>query len=286
MQKCNLVLSGGGVRSYAHLGVYRYLCEQNIEINEITAVSGGAIIAPFIFVKREVDKLIKLFKNAKLQNLLFPFWFVPNKFEFLFIEPRTIKLGEWVEKQFNEDELIQIHSTDKLHIMATKNPLCSIQAVYTDMLTITDLKNSIAASSAISGIFKEHFVNDCTYIDGGHWTNCPIFFDFKNKSLPVVAVNLGYPGLLEENEGRISKIIKGLEIGSYARVREDIKRWEFEKNCGSRKDLFVINPPVWNIRSLDFNLKEWQIHDMIESGYKAAKYVLSNVDAYNSTHLQ
>lgn len=275
MQKCNLVLSGGGVRSYAHLGVYRYLCEQNIEIDEIAAVSGGAIVAPFIFVKREISKLIKLFKETKLHRFVFPVWFVPDKFEFLFIEPKTIKLGEWVEKQFSETELRQIHSTDKLHIMATKNPLCNIKAIYTDMLEITDLKNSIAASSAISGIFKEHFVNDCTYIDGGHWDNCPIFFKFHDKSLPVVAISLGYPGLLEKDDGRISKIIKGLEISSYARVQEDIKRWDFEKGCGKRGDLFVINPAVWNIRSLDFNLKEWQLHKMIEAGYKAAKYVLS-----------
>ncbi len=280
MQKCNLVLSGGGVRSYAHLGVYRYLCENNIEIDEIAAVSGGAIVAPFIFVKREVDKLIRLFKETKLHRLLFPIWFVPDKFEFLFIEPKTIKLGEWVEKQFSQAELQQIHSTDKLHIMATKNPLCSVKAIYTDMLEITDLKNSITASSAISGIFKEHFVNDCTYIDGGHWQNCPIFFNFNDKSLPVVAVSLGYPGLLEKNEGRISKIIKGLEISSYARVQEDIKRWDFEKSCGKRGNLFVINPGVWNIKSLDFNLKEWQVHELTEAGYKAAKHVLSGIENF------
>ena len=192
----------------------------------------------------------------------------------MFVQPSTYKLGEWVEKQLTQNEIQEIQSSGKLHIMATKNPLCGKKAIYTDMLNITDLKNAIASSSAISGVFKEQKVGDCTYIDGGHWDNCPIFFDFKKNSLPLLAVSLGYPGLLEKNDGRISKIIKGLEIASYAKVQEDIERWEFEKNCGKRSDLFVVNPPVWNVHSLDFNLKDFQIDGMIEAGYKACRETL------------
>ena len=200
---------------------------------------------------------------------------MPDKFEYLFFQPSTLKIGQWVEKQFIEEELNRIKSSGKLHIMATRNPLCGIKAMYTDTLQITDLKNSIAASSAISGIFKEHKVRDCTYIDGGHWNNTPIFFDFQNNFMPLLAVNLGYTGLLEKEGGRISKIIRGIEISSYAKVQEDIQRWEFEKSCKQRGDLFVVNPAAWNIHSLDFNLKNWQIDELVEAGYKAAKISLS-----------
>ena len=277
MQTYNLVLSGGGVRSYAHLGVYKYCFEQEILFNEIVAVSGGALIAPFIYVRKNPDEVINLFKKVKIHKMLFPFWFMPDKFEFLFTQPSTIKISKWVESQFTQDELNRIHSrkgeitSPLLHIMSTKNPKCGTKAMYTDMLKITDLKNAIAASCAISGIFKEHKVTDCTYIDGGHWNNCPIFFNFEDKFIPTLAVSLGYPGLLEDMGGRISKIIRGIEISSYAKVQEDIERWEFEKDCKQRGDLFVINPKVWNVRSLDFNLKDFQIDEMIEAGYKAAR---------------
>ena len=277
MKSFNLILSGGGVRSYAHLGVYKYCFEQNIAFNEIVAVSGGSLIAPFIFLRKNPDEVINLFKKDKINRKLFPFWFVPDKFECLFVEPHTFKLGQWLEEQFIEEELEKIQNSRKLHIMATKNPVCGIDAMYTDMLKITDLKNSVASSSAISGIFKEHKVGNCTYIDGGHWNNCPIFFDFENNFLPVLAVNLGYVGLKEKQGGRISKVISGLEINSFARVQEDILRWDFEKSCRKRGDLFVVNPPVWNISSLDFNLKSWQIDDLIEQGYRAAKETLSKI---------
>ena len=271
MQKYNLILSGGGVRSYSHLGVYKLLYENNIQIDEIVSVSGGSLVAPFIYLKKSPKEVIEIFKRAKLHKLLFPFWFVPNKFEFLFYQPSTLKLGEWLENQFSISELNQIKSSEKLHIMATKNPLCGIKAMYPNMLKITDLKNAVAASCAISGVFKEVKVDSCTYLDGGHWNNCPIFFEFKDSFVPVIAVSLGYVGLKEKEGGRISKIIRGFEINSYARVQEDIKRWDFEKTCGKRGELFVIEPPVWNVNSLDFDLKEWQIEDMVEIGYRAAK---------------
>ena len=281
MKTFNLVLSGGGVRSYAHLGVYKYCFENNIEFEEIVAVSGGALVAPFIYLRKNPKEVIELFKGAKTHRMLFPFWFVPDEFEFLFIQPSTMKLGEWLEKQFTQAELSKIESSNNLHIMATKNPICGTKAMYTDMLKITDLKNAVAATSAISGIFKEHRIGDCTYIDGGHWNNCPIFFDFNNNFTSLAVVNLGYVGLKEKEGGRISKIISGIEISSFARVQEDIERWEFEKSCKKRGDLFVINPPVWNISSLNFNLKIWQIDDMIEAGYKAAKVLLATSMAVN-----
>ena len=273
MRKYNLILSGGGAKSYAHLGVYKYCFENGIQFEEITAISGGSIVAPFICLRKEPDELIKILKKAKIHNLLFPIWFVPQKFEILITQPSTYKLGEWVEEQIKQfpSGLEMLKLSNKLHIMATKNPLCGVKALFTDMLKITDLKNSIAASTAISGIFKDHKVGDCSYLDGGHWNNCPIFFDFKENSLPLLVSNLGYTGLVEKEGGRISKIMRGLEISSFARVQEDIVRWDFEKTCNKRGDLFVVNPAAWNIHSLDFNLKDSQMDILIDAGYKAAK---------------
>lgn len=279
--KCNLVLSGGGVRSYAHLGVYKYCFENNIQFNEIVSISGGSFISPFVFLGREPEELISLFKSTKIHKMLFPFWFVPDKFECLFTQPSTYKLGEWIENKLLEMcgdlALEKIKSSDLLHIMATKNPICGTKLMFQDMLQLTDLKNSIAASSAISGIFQERKIGNCSYIDGGHWNNCPIFFDFKDSSLPLIVSNLGYAGLVENEGGRISKIMRGLEISSFARVQEDIVRWDFEKTCNKRGELLMVNPAAWNIHSLDFNLKDWQMDCLIGAGYKAAKMSLQKI---------
>lgn len=275
MQLYNLVLSGGGVRSYAHIGFYKYCFENNIHFNEIVCVSGGSILAPFIYLRKNPEYLESIFKKEKIHKNLFPFWFVPDKFEFLLYEPSSIKLGEWVEKYFSKEELNKIYKEKKLHIMATLFPNKKEKVKSVDVLSIADLKNSIAASSAISGIFKQHKIGNNIYIDGGHWNNCPLFFDFQNSSLPLIVVNLGYAGLLDKEGGRISKIIKGLEVSSFSRFKEELIRWDFEKKCGQRGNLISITPNVWNINSLNFNLSDFEINNLITTAYKATSLVLN-----------
>lgn len=277
MKSFNLVLSGGGVKSYTHLGVYKYCFERGFEFNEIVAVSGGALIAPFIFLKRNPDDLISLFKKANVHRMLFPFWFVPDQFEFLLVEPCTSKLGKWVEKEFTKDELDKIQGKVPLplHVMATRKPMNGLDPLYTDMLKITGLKDAIAATCAISGIFKPHKVKEHCYIDGAHWNNLPIFFDFQEPLAPLIAVNLSTPPFQKETKGRLSKIFRGLEISSYARFQEDLKRWEEGQSCNKRGELYLINPPYQNINSLDFDLSNKQIDNMINCGYESAKIALT-----------
>lgn len=275
MKLFNLVLSGGGVKSYAHLGVYKYCFERGVEFNEIVAVSGGALIAPFIFLQRHPDGLIDLFKKANIHRMLFPFWFVPDQFEFLLVEPSTSKLGKWVEKELTKSELNKIQNTKKLHIMATRKPMNGSNPSYTDMLTITSLKDALAATCAISGIFKAHKIGRHCYIDGAHWNNTPIFFDFEDALTPLIAVNVSTPPFQEETKGKLSKIFRGVEISSYARFQEDLKRWEEGKVCNQRGELYLINPTCQNINSLDFDINEKQIEELIDIGYSFAKEALN-----------
>lgn len=271
MKLYNLVLSGGGVRSYAHIGVYKFLYEEGIEFDEIIGVSGGAIIAPFIFLRKKPNDIINLFLKEKIHHLLFPFWFIPNKFELLIAERSTQKLGDWIENKFTNEELGFIKNSNRLHIMGTCYPTKGCGTSGIDMLNITSLKNAVAASCAISGIFKAIRIGDFSYIDGGHWNNAPIFYDFKNSCSPLLVSALGYTGLCLHEGGRISKLIRSFEIASYARLKEDVEQWEFEKNCKQRGDLILIKPPVWDINSLDFNISESQIETLIENGYNACK---------------
>ena len=59
--KCNLILSGGGARGYAHVGVVKAILESNIEINAISAASSGALLGAFIcdgFSPHEIEEII------------------------------------------------------------------------------------------------------------------------------------------------------------------------------------------------------------------------------------
>mgnify|MGYP003395648834 CR=1 FL=1 len=47
-------------------------------------------------------------------------------------------------------------------------------------------------------------------------------------------------------------------------------------SCNKRGELTVINPAAWNIHSLDFNIKDFQIDTLVEAGYSEAKKVLES----------
>ena len=53
--KVALVLSGGGVKGYAHLGVLRVLEKENIKIDYITGTSIGAFIGTMYSIGYSVD---------------------------------------------------------------------------------------------------------------------------------------------------------------------------------------------------------------------------------------
>src|SRR5665648_565274 len=69
-QKVGLVLSGGGAKGLAHIGVIRALEENNIPIDYITGTSMGAIIGGLYASGYSPDEMETLFKSED-----FKLWF-------------------------------------------------------------------------------------------------------------------------------------------------------------------------------------------------------------------
>ncbi|WP_326535871.1 cyclic nucleotide-binding and patatin-like phospholipase domain-containing protein [Pseudorhodoferax sp.] len=86
-----LVLAGGGARGFAHLGVYRALCEQGVDIDWVGGTSIGAVMAAYVASDQSLDTvmanahdafavnptgdmnlfpLISLFKGVRLRGVL------------------------------------------------------------------------------------------------------------------------------------------------------------------------------------------------------------------------
>ncbi|MEO6303089.1 MAG: patatin-like phospholipase family protein, partial [Bacteroidia bacterium] len=60
MVKVNLVLSGGGARGFAHIGVVKALQEKDITFSAISGTSSGAIIAAFLCDGYSPDEVAKI----------------------------------------------------------------------------------------------------------------------------------------------------------------------------------------------------------------------------------
>src|SRR5258705_10159563 len=59
----NLVLSGGGARGIAHLGVVKRMQEAGITIHAISGVSAGAIAGAFLGLGLSPDEILKVAIN-------------------------------------------------------------------------------------------------------------------------------------------------------------------------------------------------------------------------------
>ena len=66
MKKIGLVLSGGGVRGIAHLGVIKALEEIDITPSIISGTSAGAIVAAFYSAGYSPDEIIDILVNSKI----------------------------------------------------------------------------------------------------------------------------------------------------------------------------------------------------------------------------
>ena len=67
-QKVGLVLSGGGAKGLAHIGVIKALEENNIPIDYVTGTSIGAIVGALYACGITPDEMIEMFKEERFYN--------------------------------------------------------------------------------------------------------------------------------------------------------------------------------------------------------------------------
>ncbi|HLG33683.1 MAG TPA: patatin-like phospholipase family protein, partial [Bacteroidia bacterium] len=67
-QKVGLVLSGGGARGMAHIGVIKFLEENNIPIDYIAGTSAGAVVGSLYAQGYSPEEMIRLVNTDDFYN--------------------------------------------------------------------------------------------------------------------------------------------------------------------------------------------------------------------------
>ncbi|MBN1175801.1 patatin-like phospholipase family protein [Candidatus Woesearchaeota archaeon] len=189
VQKIALVLSGGGARGIAHIGVIEELERRGFEISSVSGTSMGSIVAGF-YAAGKLD----VYKNwiCSLDKLK-----VFNLIDFTFSKSGLVK----GDKVFNELKKI----IPDILIEDLKIPYC---AVATDILSNQEIRftkgslySAIRASSAIPTIFTPIKDGDRLLVDGGITTNVPVNCVKRSKGdiLVVVDVSANVPSYKKDN---------------------------------------------------------------------------------------
>ena len=173
--KTGLVLSGGGTRGFAHLGVIDALLEKGIKPDVISGVSAGAIVGAFIAGGKSPQEIAEIFKKG---------WFF-----------KYTKLNLPVNGLLKLDGLKEIINSEIEFKNLEDSPLPFFIGVANLNKGKAEYKNSgpldqtVLASSSIPVLFSPVKIDGESFVDGGLMDNIPIE-PIKNDCERIIVVNI------------------------------------------------------------------------------------------------
>jgi NTE family protein len=173
--KRGLVLSGGGTRGFAHLGVIAALREKGFQPDVISGTSAGAIVGAFIAAGKTPEEVMKIFNKG---------W-----------------LFKYTSLHLPVDGLLQLNGLQE--VIKKGIPCSNIEQLPVPFfVSVSNLNNgaveyknsgplgkTVLASSSIPVLFAPVEIDGQRYVDGGLLDNIPIE-PIKNDCEVIVAVNI------------------------------------------------------------------------------------------------
>lgn len=158
--KTGLVLSGGGTRGFAHLGVIAALHEKGIKPDIISGTSAGSIVGAFIAAGKTPHEILDIFKKGSFFNY--------TKLQI----PRDglMKLDGLKEVLQKEIKAVNLEELEIPLFVAISN-LNTGTIEYRDT---GHLGETVLASSSIPILFAPVLIGSELFVDGGLLDNIPI----------------------------------------------------------------------------------------------------------------
>jgi NTE family protein len=160
MTKFGIVLSGGGMRGIAHLGVLKALAEYGIVPSMLSGTSAGATCGAFYSIGYSPDKIISLFREIKLFDIR----------RLLIGKAGLFSLSD-LEKFFLEHFPENSLEALPIPLTVTATDIVNGQTVY---FSSGNLSKAILASSCIPVLFEPVAYQDTLLVDGGVLNNFPV----------------------------------------------------------------------------------------------------------------
>ncbi len=203
--KTGLVLSGGGTRGFAHLGVISALYEKGIKPDVISGTSAGAIVGAFIAANKSPEEILEIFSSGtffKYTNLHFPV-------------DGLLKLNGLQEVIQNEIPYKNIEDLPVAFYIAVSNLNKGIVEYKNKGL----LDIAVLASSSIPVVFSPVEIDGEYFVDGGLLDNIPIE-PIKNDCEQIVTVNINPL----ERDGKFKNLIQVAVRTFYMNANANIRQ--------------------------------------------------------------
>jgi len=204
-QKVGLVLSGGGAKGLAHIGVIKALEENHIPIDYVAGTSMGAIVGSLYAAGYSPDEMIEIVTNPEFQD--WAFGKISDKYLYYFkkkeYDASLVDLNfkyDTIIKPVFPTNIIPPHTMDfafmELMGKASAASGCNFDSLFVPFRCVAsdiyankaivfangDLSSSVRASMTFPFYFKPITINGRLLFDGGIYNNFPVdvmIHDFK-----------------------------------------------------------------------------------------------------------
>lgn len=267
MGKATLVLSGGGLKGFAHVGALRAIRSLGIPIHEYIGTSMGSLICALAAGGMDIDEMERLACSLKSEDIL---ELKIVNFMRRRLNARSLYEGERVRRYFQK--VIPIDSFKLLEkpLLVNAVELSRGEEVYWGSEENDDIPvhEAVYGSCALPGLFPPLKLGDLHYIDGGVLTNLPIRKARERGADLIIAINLGLPALRDvkdvpQQRGIIDILLQGNSITMRRILQLQLRDF-------IEYPLILIEPVLSTRRMFDFN----ETDRSIRAGERATLNVL------------
>ncbi|MBN8575904.1 MAG: patatin-like phospholipase family protein [Cytophagales bacterium] len=248
--KRGIVLSGGGIRGIAHIGILKALDEKGVTFDCVAGTSAGSIVGALYAAGHTPDKIFELLKHLSFFKAVRP--------AFAWTGLLTMDgLKEMLTKNLPSD-----FSILKLPLTVAAINIRSGKAHY---FTEGDLITAILASSSIPAIFNTVNVNGNMFVDGGLLDNLPAKSIRGNCDLLVGS--------------HCNNLSADFDVTNMKLVLERSMLISINANAQLNKplcDVWIEPPGMDRYSSMDLS----KVQEIFEYGYRFAK------DNFTSAHFE
>ncbi len=274
-----LVLSGGGARGAAHVGVIRVLEELQIPVDIVVGTSMGAVVGGLYASGLNADELEQVIDyidwrdafidNPPRKDLTYRRKRDDDEFQIKFdlgVRDGRVKLPKGIIQGQKLALYLREFSLGVAHIDDFDELPTPFRAVAADLvsgdkvvLAQGDLALAMRASMSAPGIFAPAEVGGRTLVDGGIALNLPIEVAHELGADIVIAVDVGFP------------LLPADQIESALDVSNQMLTILIERQTRDQRELLgdadvLIQPDLGLLGSTQFELAE----EAIEIGYRSA----------------
>ncbi len=247
-----IVLSGGGARGFAHLGVLQALNEAGIYPDVISGTSAGALAGVLYadgFTPKEILKLMN--SGSRLD----------------FMRPTLPREGllqiSGIAKILKTNLRAKTFEELKVPLYVSTTDLNNGKAVY---FSKGNLLDPVIASASIPVLFQPVIINNIYYVDGGVLDNLPLK-PIENRCKFLIGSFVNPVGYIGKISGLINIAERTFMLSMSKEIGEKSKRFDF----------FVAPPELRNYKILDPEKAD----ELFSVGYEATKDKLQDVNIKN-----